>query len=382
MTDILRRPALRLSSSGIEQLNIAKIRRDGGTQPRAGLDENHVQRLAEAIQTGEELPPVVVFYDGSNYWLADGFHRVKATVEARGGVNMSNYGTFVISADVRQGGRRDAVLYSVGANRSHGLPRSRDDTRRAIETLLRDEEWGQWSDREIARQVGCSDKTVAAARQRLGAEIPHLPERKGSDGKVYQVAPKVEPDPLAWDAYKKAQPPAPAPAPEPEEPATRPHPICSYCGADSGNMIGKLCQDTCYHISRANEIGPTDTGKWHVDIARIGIKALDNERKAARLSTDLDMLETYWREHVEPPKVELTQEQMLSRIEATYSELIERLRPDELRLLDFLLIGETYFEEPDETEMRDGLWEYGRGCIKNMLLLDALWVSGQEPCKG
>jgi hypothetical protein len=147
-------------------------------------------------------------------------------------------------------------------------------------------------------------------------------------------------------------------------------------------MIGKLCQDTCYHITRANELGPTDTGKWHVDIARIGIKALDNERKAARLSADLDMLETYWRDHVETPKVELTQEQMLSRIEATYSELIERLRPDELRLLDFLLIGETYFDEPDETEMRDGLWEYGRGCIKNMLLLDALWVSGQEPCKG
>ena len=147
-------------------------------------------------------------------------------------------------------------------------------------------------------------------------------------------------------------------------------------------MIGKLCQDTCYHISRANELGPSETGKWHVEIARIGIKALDNERKAARLSADLDMLETYWREHVETPKVELTHAQMQARIEATFSELIERLRPDELRLLDFLLIGETYFEEPDESQMREELWEYGQGTIKNMMLLDAVWISGEGVCKG
>jgi len=380
MTDILRRPALRLSSSGIEHIEIGKIRRDGGTQPRSGIDPSHVQRLIEAMEASEELPPVILFYDGDNYWLADGFHRVSAMSTKYGAIHV----TIKIAADVRQGNRRDAILYSVGANRTHGLPRSRDDLRRAIETLLRDEEWQQWSDREIARQVGCSPTTVGSLRSRLGSgvQLGHLTERKGSDGKVYQVAPKVEPEPIDIQVYGLIGEKPPAPAPEPEEPKARPNPICSYCGAESGNMIGKLCQDTCYHISRANELGPSDTGKWHVDIARVGIKALDNERKAARLSADLDMLETYWREHVETPKVELTQEQMLSRIEATYSELIERLRPDELRLLDFLLIGETYFEEPDETEMRDGLWEYGRGCIKNMLLLDALWVSGEGVCKG
>ena len=73
-----------------------------------------------------------------------------------------------------------------GASGSHGLRRNRQDIRRAIELLLRDEEWGKWGDREIARRVGCSDKTVGAARRDLEstAEIPQLNERMGADGKA------------------------------------------------------------------------------------------------------------------------------------------------------------------------------------------------------
>ena len=83
-----------------------------------------------------------VFYDGQAYWLADGFHRVRAAQEA---------GLAGINADVRQGTRRDAVLFSAGANAVHGLRRSNADKRRAVETLLNDEEWRAWSDNEIAR---------------------------------------------------------------------------------------------------------------------------------------------------------------------------------------------------------------------------------------
>ncbi|NEP63638.1 MAG: ParB N-terminal domain-containing protein, partial [Symploca sp. SIO2G7] len=115
--------------SSTTALNIAEIRRDGGTQAREKLDLNHVATLKEAIADGAELDPVVVFYDGENYWLADGFHRCKASEESE---------LEDIQALIHQGTRRDAVLYSVGANAEHKAvkPRSRADKRRAVMMLL------------------------------------------------------------------------------------------------------------------------------------------------------------------------------------------------------------------------------------------------------
>jgi len=59
----------------------------------------------------------------------------------------------VIACFVYQGTRREAVLYSVGANADHkpALPRSREDKRRAVMTLLQDPEWGKWSNCQIAK---------------------------------------------------------------------------------------------------------------------------------------------------------------------------------------------------------------------------------------
>lgn len=175
--------ALRLSSGATTTLPHGLIRTDGGTQPRAGLDAEHVARLREALIAGATLPALAVFHDGEAYWLADGFHRLAAWREtlAAGGVGAKEY----IACQVQQGTRRDAVLYSTGANRAHGLPRSRDDLQRAIETLLRDEEWRRWSDREIARRIGCSDKTVGARRKVLEAtaDIPQSETRTSADGR-------------------------------------------------------------------------------------------------------------------------------------------------------------------------------------------------------
>jgi hypothetical protein len=167
-------------------LSLDTIRTDGGTQPRGDIDAEHVARLVESLGAAATLPPVVVFYDGADHWLADGFHRVAANRAA---------GALEIAADVRQGTRRDAVLYSVGANAAHGLPRSNADKRRAVETLLRDEEWSRWSDREIARHCAVDHKTVAAVRERLAAsgelpqmDAPRLVERGGT---VYEQRPRV-----------------------------------------------------------------------------------------------------------------------------------------------------------------------------------------------
>jgi hypothetical protein len=61
---------------GIVELD--KIRIDGGTQPREALSIETVTENTEAINSGATFPPVTVFHDGQEYWLADGFHRIAA----------------------------------------------------------------------------------------------------------------------------------------------------------------------------------------------------------------------------------------------------------------------------------------------------------------
>jgi hypothetical protein len=141
-------------------LTLSEIHRDGGTQPRAKLDLHHVTTLVEVLEDGGELDPVTVFYDGESYWLADGFHRCKAH---------EDYRQEEINCILIQGTRRDAVLFSVGANAEHKAvkPRSREDKRRAVTMLLNDPEWSMWSDREIARQCKVSQPFVSTLKKNV-----------------------------------------------------------------------------------------------------------------------------------------------------------------------------------------------------------------------
>jgi uncharacterized ParB-like nuclease family protein len=140
----------------IQTLKLDQIRIDGGTQPRVAIDEDVVAEYADLYSNGVDLPAVTVFHDGSTYWLADGFHRYWASKRAE---------RETIAVDIQQGTRRDAILYSVGANSTHGLRRTNEDKRKAIQTLLDDEEWSQWSAREIARSCGVSHNFVAKCRR-------------------------------------------------------------------------------------------------------------------------------------------------------------------------------------------------------------------------
>ena len=139
-------------------IQIAKIRRDSSCQPRVVLDEVTVAEYAEAMKDNAEFPPVTLYFDDEDYWLADGFHRCAAA---------ETCGRQTVPADVRDGNRRNAILHSVGVNADHGLRRGNDDKRRAIMTLLEDEEWSKWSDSEIARRCAVDPKTVATHRKSI-----------------------------------------------------------------------------------------------------------------------------------------------------------------------------------------------------------------------
>jgi hypothetical protein len=159
-------------------LAIASIRLDGGTQSRACLSAETTAEYTEAIRAGAVFPKPVVFFDGKRYWLADGFHRVAAHVAAD---------HERIECDVRQGDMRAAILHSVGANAAHGLRRSNADKRRAVEMLLRDEEWAKKSDRWIADKCGVSDPFVGKLRELLTVSSSVPAPRVGKDGKTRKL---------------------------------------------------------------------------------------------------------------------------------------------------------------------------------------------------
>ncbi|WJW70320.1 RsmD family RNA methyltransferase (plasmid) [Candidatus Chlorohelix allophototropha] len=169
--------------AGIEaqmEIDLDKIRTDGGSQTRASLNEFAIGEYALALQNGDNFPPIVIFFDGSDYWLADGFHRYSAALSA---------GITSLPGDFRMGTRREAILYSVGANTTHGLMRTNADKRRAVETLLTDAEWQQWSNREIADKCHVTHTFVNNMRQELsgnGFQIstPRLATRNGT---TYQI---------------------------------------------------------------------------------------------------------------------------------------------------------------------------------------------------
>lgn len=142
----------------MKNINIQTIRIDGGTQGRVTLNNAAVTEYAEAIKAGATFPPVVVFFDGTDHWLADGFHRFHAVVQA---------GLTSIAAEVRQGTARIARLHSFGANGSHGLRRTNEDKRKVVTGMLEDAEWSQWSDREIASTCEVGRDLVGAIRKAL-----------------------------------------------------------------------------------------------------------------------------------------------------------------------------------------------------------------------
>lgn len=194
-----------------ERLLLTLIRRDGGTQSREGVNFSVIDEYAQAMREGAEFPPIDVFFDGTDCWLADGFHRLAAAEKVADG-----HPGATIPATVHQGTKRDAVLFSVGANASHGLRRTNADKRNAVRLLLSDPEWAKFSDREIARRCGVSDPFVGQLRSEL-ATANVLQSRIGADGRVYNVA-NIGKRPEAQAAPVAIVDPSPQTPPFTEEP--------------------------------------------------------------------------------------------------------------------------------------------------------------------
>lgn len=140
------------------KLKLEQIIIDKGTQTRDEIDQKTVTEYAEAMMNKEVFPPVVVFYDGINYYLADGFHRYLASKQIK---------ATHIEADVTNGTLRNALEYALGTNDKHGLKRSIKDKRKAVLIALDDIEYGSLTNREIARLCRVSHTLVNDIKESL-----------------------------------------------------------------------------------------------------------------------------------------------------------------------------------------------------------------------
>lgn len=184
-------------------MQLELIRTDGGTQPRETYHYGCVDTYAEDMEAGAIFPPVIVFYDGTDYWLADGFHRVLAS---------KKIGRSEIEADVRQGTLQDAQWYSYGVNRDHGLQRKNEDKRRAVEAALRHPYHAGLSDQQIADHCGVSRVYVNQISNSLVNvnKSNRTTTRTGKDGRITNTS----------TIGKKKQSPTPKPESEDDEPLT------------------------------------------------------------------------------------------------------------------------------------------------------------------
>ena len=96
-------------------MNIGALVMDERLQSRTEINEGTVSEYAEAILEGADFPPVLVYFDGINYYLTDGYHRLLAHKRAE---------KVSILCNVVQGTLRDAIFHSTGVNTDHGMRRT------------------------------------------------------------------------------------------------------------------------------------------------------------------------------------------------------------------------------------------------------------------
>lgn len=159
------------------KIELSKIRIDGDTQSRVKLNDEWVGELTEKLLEGKvQLPPVKVYFDGKHYWLGDGFHRYHANKKA---------GIKLVECDSTNGTKRDAKIYSWKANHDHGLPRTNEDRRAIVMEALKDIEYCEKSDREIAEACEVSPMTVGRVRKSM--DLDKTAKRITKGGRVIDI---------------------------------------------------------------------------------------------------------------------------------------------------------------------------------------------------
>ncbi len=148
-------------------LAIDLLRTDGETQCRVEVCGETVDNYAELLETRPRwpFPELDIFYDGSDYWVADGFHRLLAS---------HRVGRSSVPCLLHRGTAADARIFGMTANDQHGLRMSRADKRACVEWLFAT--YPRMSQRDAADKAGVGVRTV----QRIAADLREAPLIEGN----------------------------------------------------------------------------------------------------------------------------------------------------------------------------------------------------------
>ena len=174
-------------------VKLQDIKLDGGTQFREAIDQNKVKEYAENMDEGDVFPPLQCTFDGSNYWLWDGFHRYFA---------WQSLGAKTVEVVYTPGTQEDAQDLALGANGEHGLPPTKATKENKVRAALGMERHANKSNRELGKMCKVSHTFVAAVRnaeikatQAINRASSAAKKALESDSTpVVPAAPKVESD--------------------------------------------------------------------------------------------------------------------------------------------------------------------------------------------
>lgn len=194
-------------AKALNLLRLDQIRLDGGTQSRVTMSQPTIADYAELLTDGVKMPPVIVYHDGVDFWLAAGFHRYHAH---------KHVGMVDIDCEVRAGSLDEARLCGARDNNPHGLAPTNGDKTKSVTMALANPLCTDWSERKLAKELGVSHTLVQRVKASLvpapAAEVATVATAPATADPVATVATAAAPAGVATVA---TQPPAEDPEPAP-----------------------------------------------------------------------------------------------------------------------------------------------------------------------
>jgi ParB-like chromosome segregation protein Spo0J len=139
----------------MRKVKLNDIRIDGGTQCRVVLNQAKIYEYVERMKEGDEFPLIEARFDGSTYWLSDGFHRYHA---------LKLMGFKEVNVNYKPGTQDDAFLDALQANSGHGLTLSIEDKENKVKMALEHPLTKDKLNSELARLCRVSESFVAGVR--------------------------------------------------------------------------------------------------------------------------------------------------------------------------------------------------------------------------
>ena len=185
----------------LKTVKISDVRIDGDTQSRDEMDASWIQDIVNNLKHDIVYDPIEARFDGTDYWLSDGFHRYFAYKQ----LNVKE-----IEVSYLEGTQFDAQVDSYSANAKHGRIRTRADKEKAVRSALKNPLTKDKSNYEIAKICQVSQPFVAgiknpdAKKKQAEDKIKHV-QKKAKEledttnliSTEKTTSPKSEPDPYA-----------------------------------------------------------------------------------------------------------------------------------------------------------------------------------------